>query len=104
MLGRFPERSAVSRVSIGSRRPFMLKRVACLAAIIIGVQSQLASAQEIPLSEVLVRVIQGEVVLAGPPPGSTFPSHAAHFVPGEEQELTPFIFNQAIVSQLATYP
>jgi hypothetical protein len=82
----------------------MFHRVACLAVVIIALQQRVASAQEIPLSEVLVRVIQGEIVLAGPPPGSGFQSHAAHFVPGEDQELTPFIFNQAIVSQLATYP
>ena len=44
----------------------MFQRVACLAAVIIALQPRLALAQDIPLSEVLVRVIQGEVVLAGP--------------------------------------
>ena len=50
----------------------MLQRVTCIAAVIIGLQPQLASAQEIPLSEVLVRVIQSEIVLAGPRAGSQF--------------------------------
>ena len=82
----------------------MLQRVACLTAVLIGLHPQLASAQEVPLSEILVRLIQNEIVLVGPPPGSPFISHAAHFVPGESQELTPFLFNQAIASQLATFP
>jgi hypothetical protein len=83
---------------------FMFQRVACLAAALIVFVPQLVSAQEVPLSEILVRLIQNEVVLAGPPPGSPFASHAAHFVPGEDAQLTPYLFNQAIVSQLATYP
>ena len=33
-----------------------------------------------------------------------FQSHEAHFLPGEDQQLTPFLFNQAIVSQLSTFP
>ena len=82
----------------------MLQRVACITAVLIGLQPQLASAQEVPLSEILVRLIQNEIVLAGPPPGSPFISHSAHFVPGEGQELAPFLFNQAIASQLATFP
>ncbi len=61
-------------------------------------------AQETPLSEILVQLIQADVQLAGPPPGSAFPSHAAHFVPGDNQRLTPFLFNQSIVSQLSTLP
>jgi hypothetical protein len=79
----------------------MFQRVACLAAVIIALQPQLASAQEIPLSEVLVRLIQSDILLAPPATGQ---SHEAHFVPGEDQRLTPFLFNQAIASQLATYP
>lgn len=80
----------------------MLQRVACIAAVLIGLQPQLAFAQEVPLSEVLVRLIQSDIFLA--PPGAGAPSHEAHFVPGEDQQLTPFLFNQAIASQLATYP
>jgi hypothetical protein len=51
-----------------------------------------------------VRLIQNEIRLAGPAPGSVFPSHAAHFLPGEEQQLAPYLFNQAIVSQLSSFP
>jgi hypothetical protein len=63
-----------------------------------------AVAQETPLAEILPQLIQAEVRLAGPPPGSPFPSHEAHFIPGPDQTLTPFLFNQSIVSQLATLP
>ena len=49
-------------------------------------------------------MIQAEVQLAGPPPGSTFPSHDAHFIAGEQAQLAPYLFNQAIVSQLTTLP
>jgi hypothetical protein len=62
------------------------------------------AAQGPALSEVLVRLIQSEIRLAGPAPGSAFPSHAAHFRPGEDQQLAPFLFNQSIVSQLSTFP
>lgn len=61
-----------------------------------------AAAQRVPLSELLVRLIQSEVRLAPPPAG--FPSHEAHFVPGQDQRLAPFLFNQQIVTQLATFP
>jgi hypothetical protein len=62
------------------------------------------TAQETGLSSILVNLIQNEIFLAGPPPGSRFPSHSAHFVPGEDAKLAPYYFNQAIVSQLAGYP
>lgn len=80
----------------------MFQRVAYLAVVIIALLPRLASAQEVPLSEILVRLIQSDIFLA--PPGAGAPSHEAHFVPGEDQQLTPFLFNQAIASQLATYP
>jgi len=59
-------------------------------------------AQDQPLSQMLTRLIQSEIRLAPPPPG--FPSHEAHFVPGQDQELAPYLFNQQIVTQLATFP
>ena len=62
----------------------------------------MALAQQVPLSQMLVRLIQSEIRLAPPPPG--FPSHEAHFLPGEDQELAPYLFNQQIVTQLATFP
>ena len=51
-----------------------------------------------------MRLIQSEIRLAGPPPGSPFPSHDAHFIAGEQEKLAPYLFNQAIVSQLTTFP
>jgi len=62
------------------------------------------TAQDTGLASVLVRLIQNDIVLAGPPPGSVFPSHSAHFEPGADQKLAPYLFNQAIVSQLSGYP
>jgi len=58
-------------------------------------------AQQVPLSQMLTRLIQAEIRL-GPPPAGT--SHEAHFLPGEDQELAPYLFNQQIVTQLATFP
>jgi hypothetical protein len=63
-----------------------------------------AAAQGTPLSEILVRLIQSDIRLATPPPGTPFASHDAHFIPGEEQKLAPYLFNQAILSQLTTFP
>ena len=103
MLGRFAEIRGY-RVSIGQETLLCCNELPALRPSSLVFNPQLASAQEVPLSEVLVRLIQSEIVLAGPPPGSPFISHAAHFVPGEDQQLTPFLFNQAIVSQLATLP
>jgi hypothetical protein len=76
------------------------------AVLVVGfvLIPQFVAAQDTPLAEILPRLIQAEVVLAGPPPGSPFQSHAAHFVPGADQTLTPFLFNQSIVLQTATLP
>ena len=63
-----------------------------------------SEAQARPISEILPRLIQSEIRLAGPQPGSTFPSHDAHFIAGEQEKLAPYLFNQAIVSQLTTFP
>ena len=63
-----------------------------------------AAAQGTPLSEILVRLIQSDIRLATPAPGTPFASHDAHFIPGEEQKLAPYLFNQAILSQLTTFP
>jgi len=78
--------------------------VVWLALGLFAVAPPRAHAQETPLSEVLVRLIQADIRLAGPPPGSVFPSHEAHFVPGADARLTPYLFNQAILSQLSTFP
>jgi hypothetical protein len=59
-------------------------------------------AQDGGLSQLLVRLIQAEIRLEPPPAG--FPSHEAHFVPGTDQTLAPFLFNQQLVGQLATVP
>jgi hypothetical protein len=61
-----------------------------------------AASAQVPLSQMLTRLIQSEIRLGPPPEG--FPSHEAHFLPGEDQELAPYLFNQQIVTQLATFP
>jgi hypothetical protein len=61
-----------------------------------------AFAQEVPLSQLLVNLIQADVRLA--PPAAGFPSHEAHFLPGANQALAPYLFNQQLVAQLATFP
>ena len=59
-------------------------------------------AQDVPLSQLLVTLIQSDIRLAPPPAG--FQSHEAHFLPGTDQQLAPYFFNQQLVLQLATAP
>lgn len=61
-----------------------------------------AAAQDAPLSQMLVNLIQSDIQLDEPPPG--FPSHEAHFRPGVDQQLAPYLFNQQLVTRLATVP
>jgi hypothetical protein len=82
----------------------MPTRVLLLTLSLAVCTPRLLLAQETPLSEILVNLIQADVRLAAPPPGTPFSSHEAHFLPGVDQELTPFLFNQAIVSQLSAFP
>jgi hypothetical protein len=83
----------------------MSMRVRPLAvALIVLSTSARAAAQDTALAEILTRLIQADVRLARPPAGSGFISHDAHFIPGQEQELAPFFFNQSILSQLSTFP
>ena len=57
----------------------------------------------LPVSEVLTNLFANTIVLT--PAGSPeFPSHAAHFRPGVDQQQTPQQFNQQIVTLLATLP
>jgi hypothetical protein len=79
-------------------------RILCLALAFAILPSRSLHAQDRVLSEILVELIQADVRLASPPAGSGFPTHEAHFLPGLDQVLTPYLFNQAIVSQLSTYP
>ena len=81
-------------------RPTLLS---CAVTVIVGsLLPTGATAQDVPLSQLLPQLIQSEVRLAPPPAG--FPSHEAHFIPGEDQALAPYLFNQQIVTQLATFP
>jgi hypothetical protein len=82
----------------------MATRVILLTVSLALCAPRLLLAQETPLSEILVDLIQADVRLAAPPPGTPFSSHEAHFLPGTDQVLTPYLFNQAIVSQLSTFP
>jgi hypothetical protein len=76
-----------------------LFRLGCICALLAPGP---AMAQDGGLSQLLVRLIQAEIRLEPPPAG--FPSHEAHFVPGTDQTLAPFLFNQQLVGQLATVP
>jgi hypothetical protein len=80
-------------------RSSTLVRVACVLALLGPTP---AFAQDTPLSFLLVNLIQAEIRLAPPPPG--FVTHEAHFVPGANQTLIPYLFNQQIVAQIATFP
>ncbi len=81
----------------------MTRRATWLVSLLaIFANAGLASAQGVPLSELLVNLIQSDVRLEPPPPG--FVSHEAHFLPGFDQQLAPYLFNQQFVQQLATFP
>lgn len=83
----------------------MIRRLIVVGSLCVFVSAAAAppaAAQQVPLSQLLVNLIQAEVRLAPPPPG--FQSHEAHFVPGLDQALAPYLFNQLLVAQLATFP
>jgi hypothetical protein len=71
----------------------------CSVAFILPAR---AWAQDGALASLLVELLQSDVRLAPPAPG--FPSHEAHFLPGSQQRLAPYFFNQQVVTQLATFP
>lgn len=76
--------------------------VGSLCVLVSAAAAPPAAAQQVPLSQLLVNLIQADVRLAPPPPG--FQSHEAHFLPGLDQTLAPYLFNQLLVAQLATFP
>ena len=82
----------------------MAKRILTVAVLsVLGLFApSTAHAQLVPLSELLVDLIQSDIFLAPPPPG--FQSHATHFVPGVDQELAPALFNQQLIAQIGTFP
>jgi hypothetical protein len=55
----------------------------------------------VPLSQLLVDLIQSDIRLAPPAVGV---SHEAHFVPGPDQQIAPYFFNQQLILQLGTFP
>lgn len=60
-----------------------------------------ARAQDVPLSQLLVDLVQSDIRLAPPSVGQ---SHEAHFLPGADQQLAPYFFNQQLIVQLGTFP
>jgi hypothetical protein len=76
----------------------ILGSLALLTAAEAQAQTQ---AQKAPLSTLLVDLIRADIVLA--PPATGF-SHEAHYIPTANQQIAPFIFNQQMVTQLATFP
>jgi len=83
----------------------MIRRLGtlCLASAVAVLAPASAFAQNVPLSQLLVDLIQSDVKLQ-PPEVAGFVSHEAHFLPGTNQQLAPYLFNQQLVLQLATFP
>ena len=77
-------------------------RSVCFLCLVALLAPTSAFAQDTRLSFLLVNLIQADIRLAPPPAG--FPTHEAHFVPGPNQTLIPYLFNQQIVGQIATFP
>lgn len=76
--------------------------LAALAAYgIVSLTPSTARAQDVPLSELLVDLIQSDIRLAPPAVGL---NHEAHFIPGVNQEIAPYFFNQQLIVQLGTFP
>src|SRR5258708_24700 len=64
---------------------------------------RMLQAQTVPLSQILQNLIPPETVIN--PPGSLAGlGHPAHFVPDLTQQQTPRLINNALVSQLPTFP
>jgi hypothetical protein len=74
----------------------------CVGMLALLLPSHAWAQQDSKLSFLLVNLIQSDVRLAPPPQGTV--SHEAHFVPGANQTLIPYLFNQQIVAQTATFP
>ncbi len=78
------------------RHRFLLA-TACVALLLLpGV----ARAQSTDLSSLLVNMFQADILLATDPAHN----HSAHFEPGADQRLAPYLFNQSMISQLSTLP
>ena len=77
----------------------MFKRILTAVAVCayVVLPSSPADAQGVPLSQLLTDLIQSDVRLAPPAVG---PSHEAHFVPGADQQIAPYFFNQQLILQL----
>jgi hypothetical protein len=82
----------------------MMRRLGttCLLAMLAQSLPAVAQAQDAPLSELLVNLFASTIRLQPPPPG--FVSHEAHFIPTADQLAIPFVANQQLVTQLATFP
>src|SRR5258708_36088525 len=64
---------------------------------------RMLQAQTVPLSQILQNLITPETVINSP--GSLAGiGHTAHFVPDLTQQQTPRLINNALVSQLPTFP
>jgi hypothetical protein len=83
----------------------MIRRlgILSLASALAALAPASAFAQDVPLSKLLVDLIQSDIRLQ-PPEVAGFTSHEAHFLPGANQQLAPYLFNQQLVLQLATFP
>jgi hypothetical protein len=87
------------------------RHVACalaLATLAIGAVDGPASAQSLPLAQVLPDLILREIVLQSSTASTGFP-HTAHFQPGVNEPNNPVVaivegFNSQVATQFATFP
>lgn len=79
----------------------MITRSLSLLVCLAIASPALAQSTQTPLSQLLPDLLTRRVILAPPAAGI---DHSAHFTAGIEQEVAPFFFNQALVSQLSRIP
>jgi len=83
----------------------MIRRLGTICLVTVAALSTpaVAVAQDVPLSALLVNLFSNTIRLE-PPAAAGFPSHEAHFIPTADQLAIPFVANQQLVTQLATFP
>jgi hypothetical protein len=79
----------------------MVTRLALSVLVCLVFVSPTFAQSDTPLSQLLPDLLTRRVILAPPAVGI---DHSAHFTAGIEQEIAPFFFNQALVSQLSRIP
>jgi hypothetical protein len=83
-----------------------MRSLACVIAScgFLFLSARVVSAQQHPLSQIVVNLAEKDLILAPPPPGQL--SHETHFIPNDPVTAyeVPVFLNNVLVSQLATFP